>query len=83
MTVNQKRDVKKELVRRLFWIAIVAISLAPFFPIAMKTLGEQSELRGRLAASQVSVLKYYIGERVKVTNFESAASKNKYPLPHI
>ena len=62
MTDFQPRSVKADLRRRLLWIAALVILLAPLFPQAVKILGEQSELRGRLAESQVALVKHYFGK---------------------
>ncbi|PBB64737.1 hypothetical protein CK228_31470 [Mesorhizobium sp. WSM4312] len=63
MTDSTRRNVKSGYGRRLFWIAVAAILFSPLFPAAIRTLGEQSELRGRLAESQVAVLKHFVGEQ--------------------
>ena len=63
MTDNRRPIVKNGRLRQLLWIAIVAILLSPLFPAAIRTLGEQSELRGRLAESQVALFNYYFGEK--------------------
>ena len=62
MTDKGQRIVKSDLVRRLLWIVAVAILLSPLFPAAIRILGEQSELRGRLAESQVALVKHYFDE---------------------
>ena len=62
MTDKGQRIVKSDLVRKLLWIVAVAILLSPFFPAAIRILGEQSELRGQIAESQVALVKHYFDE---------------------
>jgi len=62
MTDKGQRIVKSDLARRLLWIAAAAVLLSPFFPAAVRILGEQSELRGQLAEAQVALVKHYFDE---------------------